>query len=46
VRMIVFLSCCRAPSWIAGYQMTLAVDGTDGHFTMLWNRSAVTLPPR
>jgi hypothetical protein len=28
------------------YQMTYTVDGDEGHFTVLWNRSALTTPPR
>jgi hypothetical protein len=26
------------------YQMTYAVDGDEGHFTVLWNRAALTTP--
>jgi len=28
------------------YQMTYTVDGSDGHFTVLWNRAALTTPQR
>lgn len=28
------------------YQMTYTVDGSEGHFTVLWNRIALTTPPR
>jgi hypothetical protein len=28
------------------YQMTYTVDGSEGHFTVLWNRVLRTPPPR
>jgi hypothetical protein len=34
----------KGPAKSDSYQMTFAIDGADGHFTVLWNRIAVTPP--